>query len=166
MAGLDYMVDLETLDTSPTSVLLSVGIVKFDLPNKTIIEQFEIYPSIEDQLKAGRTVSESTLLWWMGQSEEARTAMRCSKRVGASLCAERVSLFVRGVRTIWSNGGDFDIPMLVSFLTTFNQSAAWPFWNNRCFRTFMALRKTRKTPAAHTALEDAVIQVKDLFANW
>ena len=58
------MIDLETLDTSPTTVVLSCGMVEFD-PNNgkvSVGHGVTLYRSIQEQFEKGRTVSVSTLI--------------------------------------------------------------------------------------------------------
>ena len=38
---------------------------------------------------------------------------------------------------VWSNGADFDIPMLHHAVKSFGWELPWNFWNNRCLILFM-----------------------------
>src|SRR3546814_2365974 len=75
----EMMVDLETLDTKNSAVVLSIGAVVWETLvddagslDYSVVERFYRVLSIDEQLAAGRTVSESTLLWWMRQDPTAR----------------------------------------------------------------------------------------------
>ena len=71
---MDVMIDLETLDTSPTAVVLSLGAVAFDpythAHGATFYVEFTNF--LEQQTGVGRTISPSTMLWWMQQNATAR----------------------------------------------------------------------------------------------
>ena len=62
---LHAMIDLETLDTKPSSQILSLGAVKFNaLSNEEPYSDLYLKPDIDQQNKKGRTTSESTIEWW------------------------------------------------------------------------------------------------------
>ena len=58
-------IDLETLDTSPSATVLSLGAVKFN-PLDTSEPHSELYIKIDidEQDSLGRTASDSTIEWW------------------------------------------------------------------------------------------------------
>jgi len=67
------MIDIESLDTGPDCVILTIGAVLFDPKGVGIIERLELRPTIEDQTDLfNRTINEDTLRWWSTQSESAQ----------------------------------------------------------------------------------------------
>ena len=66
----DIMLDIETLDTSPSAIVLSIGAVKFN--SVGLGDTFYVRLDSDPQLALGRTQSEATLTWWAGQSDAAR----------------------------------------------------------------------------------------------
>ena len=42
------MIDLETLDTSPYCVILTIGVVRFDPKGTGVVEKLELRPTIEE----------------------------------------------------------------------------------------------------------------------
>ena len=75
----DIMIDIESLDTGPDCVILTIGAVLFDPKGVGIIEQLELRPTIEDQTELyNRTINDDTLRWWSEQSPSAA--------VSASFC--------------------------------------------------------------------------------
>ena len=59
------MIDLETLDTSPNCVILSIGAVAFDPKGMGIVEKLELKPTIDEQTEQhGRIIDEGTINWW------------------------------------------------------------------------------------------------------
>ena len=75
------MVDIETLGTGPTSVVLSIGVFSQQFT-------FHEYVDIDSQLTYGAQVNADTILWWMKQREGARLKQTTAVRVhmSAVLC--------------------------------------------------------------------------------
>lgn len=68
---------------------------------------------------------------------------------------------------MWSNGADFDLPMLAHAFTECGIEIPWKFYNSRCFRTYKNLpgAKTIRLPSAgvkHNAMADAYTQAQVL----
>ena len=70
---------------------------------------------------------------------------------------------------VWSNGADFDVPMLAHAFSQVQMEMPWKFFNSRCFRTYKNLpgAKNVGVPFAgtkHNALADAYHQAQTLQA--
>lgn len=178
---MDLMIDLETLDTSPTAVVLSLGAVAFDPRSNTLGPTFyvEFTNFLEQQTGVGRTISPSTVMWWMGQNAAARAVFqkkenspeRCSPLWGLSAFADYLKQ--PGLSgNVWAKDPDFDVVILRSLYETNAPGLAFPFKYNagRSVRTvedmpFTPLRDT--PPVAHNALDDAIAQatrIQEIFA--
>lgn len=169
----DIMIDLETLGTTADSVILSIGAVRFDSRGDTVDETgpntFYCSVSVDSNTENGRRIDESTLAWWMGQSKEAQAVFREPKhhlRLAIRDLLEWVGPAGDNTSTwVWSNGADFDIPMVAHAARSFNLTLPWKFWNNRCMRTLASMpfadAVERPRPAvAHNALADAIAQAR------
>ena len=161
------MIDLETLDNVPSGVVMSLGAVKFDIDSDKIDDNaFYASISIESNLDLGRTISESTINWWMQQEPKARAVFQEKKISLATALMDFRGWMNDGVDyKMWGNGADFDQPFLQSAYRQLKQEAPWKFWNNRCFRTFKNLphaHKAKFMPSGvkHNALHDAMNQAK------
>jgi len=156
------MFDCETLATTADAVILSVGAVKFDLESGQLDDAgFYAAISIEDSLAHGRRISESTLCWWLGQSKEAQAVFREPKQGLEEVLCNLVEWLGHDRRRPWSNGADFDLPMLSHAFTQFRMDVPWQFWNARCVRTYRSLPAASSVPGFkndHNALRDAVNQ--------
>tara|TARA_R110000751_G_scaffold104357_2_gene199826 strand:- start:2477 stop:2998 length:522 start_codon:yes stop_codon:yes gene_type:complete len=167
----DVMIDLETLDTATSTVILSIGIVNFD-PNKGSIDRpggMLIFPDVQEQINSGRTVSWDTVKWWMEQSEDARSELTKAERMPCEEINSAISAWFMGKRDyrVWGNGAIFDISIMENFLG--KGKIPWKFWNVRDTRTFhmnFPYDKSRKTEVAHTALQDAVSQAERICEVW
>lgn len=154
------MIDLETLDTEPDAVILSIGAVFFD-ENGTY-ETFYRELDAQKQIDLGRTVSFSTLQWWITQKG------MFPKSCGATdfhMDMIDFDMFCRTHGNIkpWGNGATFDITKMESLYKIANMEVPWKFWNIRDVRTVVDFFPECKGNVKnnHNALDDAINQ-----ADW
>lgn len=164
------MLDHETLATTADAVIISIGAVKFDLETGEIDgEGFYRSVSIASNLEYKRRVSEDTMIWWMKQSPAAQAVFHEPKEHLADVLVEFSDWVGAGVYKVWSNGADFDLPMLAHAYTQCGIEIPWKFFNSRCFRTYKKLpgAEAIRVPSAgvkHNALSDAYQQAQTLCA--
>jgi hypothetical protein len=158
------MIDLETLDTTPRSVVLSIGGVKFD-PNEEgkIFDKFHFRIDVDEQFALGRTASESTLKWWGDQSKDAiNAAFSDDSRVNVDEVLTFLRKWYVGCGKMWAQGVTFDIPIMEDLYAQANSAHPWNFWDVRDSRTLFGILPSdpRKTLnfTAHDAGEDAFAQ--------
>lgn len=161
------MIDLETLGTNPDSVILTIGIVKFNPKSKGVYDRLLLKPTVEDQTEIyNRFIDDGTLKWWSEQSQEAIDAGFCEKdRMPLKDCMEVIYHYCWNQDRVWSNGASFDIVVLESALrqtlTDRPNPIPWPFYTIRDTRTIYEIAgvslKDKKygTKTTHDALEDA-----------
>jgi len=164
------MVDLESLNTTPGAVILSIGAVKFDLESGKIDEEgFYARLDMEEQFTMGRTVSGSTIKWWMEQSDVARAVF---KEQSIPL-DDALASFIKYATNkkddiiVWANGPEFDITILGDLFHQKGMDLPWKFWNAESVRTYRRLPgadRIPKEPVLHNALMDAVAQAKHVCA--
>lgn len=169
-------IDLETLGTVPGSVILSIGAVVFD-PTKNVEnclgKEFYCVVSRADSMRLGLSVSPDTLAWWERQTPEARQVLTDADDLEKSdLVSDALSMLADWLPPnayIWSNGANFDQPLLSVAYDKLGRETPWKFWNSRCHRTILGLHPNAKALAprnlmAHNALEDAKTQAKHVVA--
>lgn len=61
------------MGNTPNSAIVSNGAVRFN--GGGILDSFYNVISLESSLDAGLNVDASTVMWWMGQSQDARIAL-------------------------------------------------------------------------------------------
>jgi hypothetical protein len=161
------MIDIESLDITPESVILSIGIVKFNPTSKGVYDRLLLKPTMEDQTEIyNRSISDDTLRWWSTQSQEAIDAgFSEENRMSLKDCMEVIYHYCWNQDRVWSNGASFDIVMLESAfrqtLTEKPNPIPWPFYTIRDTRTIYEIAgvklKDKKygTKTTHNALEDA-----------
>lgn len=164
------MFDLETLGTVADACIMSIGAVKFDLDSDAIDDcGFYAGVSIDSNLEVKRRIQEDTLIFWIQQTAEAQAVFTEPKQSLASALVELSDWIGSGDYQVWSNGADFDLPMLAHAFTQHGIEIPWKFWNSNCFRTYKRLPHARQakftaTGVKHNAMSDAVNQARHLQA--
>lgn len=165
------MFDAETLATTADACILSIGAVRFDLESNQIDDTgFYASVSVDSNLELRRRISEDTLIWWMKQGPAAQGVFHESKQTLAVALADLADWIGSDDCHVWSNGADFDLPMLAHAFTQLGMVVPWKFWNSNCYRTYKKLpgAKALKLPVhsgvKHNALADAYYQAQCLQA--
>lgn len=166
-----FIVDLETMGNGPRAAIASIGVA---VAREGLLTDSTYIPvSLESSVQHGGELDASTVLWWLGQGEEARAAVRA----GATPLRDALSYLTDFVRShspmpnatyIWGNGSSFDCVILRSAYQATGLEAPWPFWNDRDLRTLLHLYPAAKAlpfeGIKHHALDDARHEAKQLVA--
>lgn len=171
------MVDLETLDTKPSAIVLSIGLCRFDpAAADPIRDKHYVVLSVGDQEENERTVSDGTLNWWSERSDEAKSVLLLAAAADHEVHEQLMGIadWMGKDTVLWGNGSDFDNVILADLYRTYEFKQPWSFRANRCYRTLCALGERRMTNAwrkklgpeperegvHHNALDDAVYQAR------
>jgi exodeoxyribonuclease VIII len=159
------MLDIETLGKKPDAVVLSVGAAVMDMATLTIVDRKYWLLDHEDQ--DGRSIDADTVLWWLQQSDAARSAFRSQLQESPEQFAfELGDLFTKyATTTPWANGTNFDLPILADLVREYRKPP-WGYRHQdmRSLATVMENVLSWKdyskqhNPTAHNALDDAVCQ--------
>jgi len=177
-AKVGIMIDLETLDTGPRSVITQVGIIAFPIDDpETEIRRISEYLPAQPQIVLNRTISFETVLWWMDQEDIARKRLKESS--GNDM--EQLLAFVRSIHRklsdlirsvgennieVWARGPQFDVVNLESLFIDCGQSVPWKYDTVMDLRTLGRLAKVetkdvdREGLVPHVAIEDAKFQIR------
>lgn len=166
----NIMIDLETFDTSPTSLILSIGAVEFD--ESGLGETFHVHVEPESCLEAGLTIGPRTVFWWMEQSEEARMKIVTAQRIQLrSALAQLADKFDWQGKKVWCNGASFDFPILKYAYEKLGLRLPWQYWNEHDYRTMKNIVPKHvfadckvEATVSHDALADAISQAETLIA--
>lgn len=172
------MLDLETMDTTETAHILSIGFVIWTpdniVYNKDVDEinyQAKFHAVVPNEYNKGRSISADTVKWWMQQSEQARCVFNA---VYDSFNGNMQPLFnivnmIESVDHIWANDPDFDCVILKNWLAQHCPHVRWPFWKHRSIRTLKAMYDIPEIPmkgTAHNALDDCLYQCEIVNAVY
>lgn len=165
------MVDLETLGHHPGCIILSIGAVIFN--EEEIKADFYKKFKIQEQIDKGMRMDESTLAWWLTQSDKARAEV-AMPGVAVSHALEKFNSFIdlyslgKDLR-VWGNGATFDNVLLEALYRAFDVDIPWSFSDHRCYRTIKTQHldiegdNLGAENASHVAVEDATWQAKHLI---
>jgi hypothetical protein len=166
---MDLMIDFETLGQDPSTVVISLGAVFFDAETEKLGPTFYGAFEVDEQIKRGRSITGSTLKWWMGQSGAAKKVFN-EKAEDPKQVLELFSKWVLAQATIskvkpWGNGSTFDISIIEDMFRMYNVKCPWLYYNVFDLRTFKryVARGAKVEVAegtAHNALDDAIAQAK------
>lgn len=159
------MIDLETLDTKPTSSILTIGAVKFDpfgdVKDPNSYDSLYIKVDLDSCDALGLTTSQSTIDWWAQQSKQAQDeAFSSDGRIPVSEAFNQLYKFCWGAQRFWSHGAAFDIVICENIFSKLGKAVPWNFWQVRCTRTLfdIGIDPERVKVTAHHALSDALDQ--------
>lgn len=159
------MIDFETLGQKQDCVVLSLGAVLFTRDG--VLSEF--YTAFDIDTQPGRTKQDDTLAWWSKQSVDARAIFEeCKNGIELISLPEKFNMFIGAQKQvkIWSNGADFDIPILNHIYASYGLEVPWKFFNHRCYRTMKSLFHVEAPfkfdGVKHNALADAKYQAKCL----
>lgn len=161
------MLDLETLATSPDSVVLTCGAVKFDPFSDTEPSApFYVRISVDDQTAMGRVINPDTIEWWGKQPQSAQDeAFGDEGRVSPDEFTKQLNAYVVGTNKIWAQGTMFDIGILENLYRMLGKPLPWAYWQIRDSRTLFDLGDDsikKNNASAHNALADAFFQAKSV----
>lgn len=151
------MLDNENLDLGAKGVITQVGVIAFPLDDpETELRRIDQDLPVQPQLTLGRTMSFSTILWWMQQDDKARA--RFIENTGNDM--EELLAFVRSIHRkiseliqqaggkrnveVWAKGPQMDIVQIESLFNDCGLEAPWDY------DTVMDLRTTMKLAGIHT----------------
>jgi len=164
--AIDIMLDIETLATSPDSVILTLGAIKFNPfdPEAEMGQALYVKVDVDEQVNLGRKVDPSTVEWWGKQSEAVREeALGEGDRINLEDFTQQINKFVNSANRIWAQGPVFDIVILANLYRQLNKPTPWPFYVIRDSRTLLQALGDDRQPGreqAHNALADCVYQAQ------
>lgn len=169
----DLMLDTETAGMPPNGALLSIGAVWFSLDTLTMGPTFQQTIHLGSAVADGGTLDPGTFVFWLGQSDEARKAVRFGGRHIHEVLKDFSAFVAATCRVedvrIWANSPNFDLAIVGGAYDRAEIKRPWYWSRERDFRTVRAMYPSieydykSKGDAAHTALADAIFQTEHLF---
>lgn len=170
---MDASIDLETLGTDDDAVVLSAGMVLFN--HTGIFSQHDYYVRLPlDEQLGKRSVTASTLEWWMLQPDEARSAVFGKDTNGHRCTIDQLwhdidTMFrICDVQRVWARGTHFDLTILGSLFKQRGAPTPWKYNAPRDSRTILDVLPPELLPKrsgiAHHALDDARYEAQCIIA--
>ncbi len=162
MTHVDVMIDIETLSTEPTAVILNIAAIRFCPFTGEVSDTIEILLDIEDCLSLGCTKSEDTVKWWNSQKDSIKNhVLYGSPRYKLKDSLFQLIRFAKGTKRFWAQGINFDPVILEYAYKVCGLTPPWKFWQWRDSRTIQKLTNIPASKdASHSALEDCKRQVE------
>lgn len=167
---MDFMLDLETMDTAETAAVTAIGGVFFEPHSDTLGDSYLTTISLESAVQSGRTMSASTVAWWLNQPKEAQDAMLANNtQHPVAIRAFAVWLSNRPFKLgrIWANSPSFDCRIMQSCFEGLNLPWPFKFYYERDVRTIKDIAwPSGDAPnflqggTKHDALDDAKAQAR------
>lgn len=169
------MIDIEALGGAPRGQVVSIGAVLFNGNNPCIKKDYWVIDHLGCADNNSRVIDKSTVVWWMQQSEEARSVFKEKHVWKLPIALQELSFFIErsSVSAVWANGVDFDLEILQNCYQQFNMSIPWKYSKKCCMRSIRNMQylspelKTwseyKISNLAHNALEDAIMQAEYVY---
>lgn len=172
----DVMVDIETTSLDPHhGAILQIAAVKFNLKELTINADDVFYKSLA--IPHNRFWSADTLAWWQKDKLDILTDIYSRQQPPETVMEEleKFSFPIQSLR-FWSKPSHFDFTYIDSYFKQFNIPSMFSYRRARDMNSFIAgLYQGEEVPPfekelamqgkAHNALDDALFQIKVLFAH-
>lgn len=162
------MLDIETLGTTPGSVITHIGAAVVGHPNKV----FEVYIDVDDAQREGLSIDWATVMWRMQNASPAELVNdfldteRVGLRAALSRFADWYAMDAHG-EELWGNGSVFDVGLLEAAYDAVRMPRTWGHRSVRCFRTMRSMHPQVAEPTRilrpHHALHDAIHQAEHLY---
>ena len=165
------MHDLETMGKVPGVVLASLGAVVFDPHSDTLGERFSMNIDEASCTAAGLILDPGTVEWWQDpERAEAYAALKIDPRPLAEVLDAFDAYWTRvDGRQIWSQGANFDSPLLEAAYRALGREAPWRYYAPRDTRTVYEMADvvvTRHKGVHHVALDDAITQAGNIQEGY
>lgn len=160
------MIDLETMGNGPMAPIVSIGAafvnLSADKANCCPVRYYDVV-TLESELASGAVVDASTVIWWLTQSDAARSGITQGARPNTAVLSEFADWIKAGpdFEGVWGNGATFDNVITRQAFKRVGIECPWPFWADRCYRTMKAaidVGPVERQGTHHNALDDAVTQ--------
>lgn len=159
------MIDIETLATSPDSVVVSIAAVEFNpfevTTNLDKLASFQLLVDIDDQvINYNRVINDDTVAWWSKQSQAVQDVLFAEEgRVTLTDALTQLTKFCWHKDRIFAQGPQFDMTILEHCYNQTKQVKAWQYWAVRDARTLMDLVVVEQPIVTHDSIEDCKRQI-------
>lgn len=163
----DLMIDVETMGLGADAALLAIGAVFFD-ENTGLGAEFYRTINLATAVNRGATMDAGTVMWWLGQDDAARNAVRFNGYHIDDALADFVAFFKKhgsNDTRVWGCSPTFDCEKVNSSLKRSGLKTPWKYFLERCYRTVRERNQSvvpDERTGLHNALDDAKFQALHL----
>lgn len=161
------MLDIEGLDTTPSSHILSIGALAFDADGGRPPHAPAKFYAVMTNKEQNRKIGFDTVKWWLTQDKNTFPTGSCPLIKGlndlSKWLVETVEA-IGGELEIWANGITYDIAALEDAYKQMGLSIPWKYNQVRDFRTlkklFPEIQADSFVGRPHNAVDDAMNQAR------
>jgi len=147
-----FLLDIETLDTESTTIVLSAALVYFDTENKYSFEEYVnktcfVKFDVKEQKAMGRTVGSDTVNWWKKQSKEVQqiSLLPSENDVSVEMGIKKFQQYIRDnsvekEELVWIRG-TIDQMAMDSLCKSAKMDRLFFYWVYRDVRTYIDFTK-------------------------
>lgn len=162
-------IDFETLDTTASTYILSVGLTAFDITQQNTWDELRdssMHLVFNERGQNERTKSLATQEWWRNQTEQAWIlATDRSKAVPLVTGIDTIIQWINNnkIQALVGNGVGFDNAILAHACKMVETDYPLPYWSDLDLRTMKMMSGMDKLPwpecrVQHYALHDAIYE--------
>lgn len=175
----EVMLDIETFSTRNNAAIAVISAIKFkrnekndyendyenDYKNDYEKDEKIFYELIDEKScqEIGMDFDEKTIKWWKTQPEKIQKEVFSGERKKLKEVLLDFKKWYGNSSCIWSQGANFDIPILEEAYRKLNIEPPWKFWQARDTRTIYDLANIKSFDLPqnnlHNALEDCKRQI-------
>lgn len=142
------MIDIETWGTTPGSIILTIGAIKFNrdeiIPELSKMNSFYKRIDIKSCEDKGMTSDLDTQKWWAKQDKDIKyEVLEHPERENIEDVLNEFTKWFDNSVYIWSHGDDFDCVLLADAYRKCNKFPPWKYWNTRDTRTLYDIGNIR-----------------------
>ena len=161
------MIDLETLGIDNDSVILSMGMVRFNINTGEILDKKYLKFNPRSCEILGMKISFKTVSWWMNQNDEAIEHAFKGDGVDINDIVPAVKSFASIDDYVWAKSPSFDLEKINYVFKMLGSVVPWMFYNERDVRTinWVGEDDSKIVPfegVAHNPLDDCIHQIKQV----
>ena len=162
----EMMIDLETKDTIPSAVVLSLGavvwkseMVEHDDHSRLdyeVVERLYRHPSVYTQEFDGRSSSAETLKWWALQDRDAFDEAFIDGKLQCPIDDMFRDLILmasaHGITKFWASPNTFDFPIMNDLARMYGLNVPWSY--NNCFDVRTVVNEASYSAQSHVLTQE------------
>jgi DNA polymerase III epsilon subunit-like protein len=122
------MIDIETMGNKSFSAIVSIAAVEFDINTGETGAEFYTKVDLNSCVERGLKMQADTVLWWMGQSDEARKEITAESSPHLDKALSNFYDFVsKKEYYIWGNSARFDLGILENAFNSVGMPIPWDY---------------------------------------
>lgn len=166
MHNIAYMLDIETMHTNKSPVIVQIGIMSFDFFLGDQLQSLLIDVCPDSCNMAGGEFGKETEKWW----KDRGGFKPAGDPIPIQEALVKLNNFISEGCRVWAKGPTFDLAAIEGYCDRLGIQWPWKYNMPRDTRTIISLakelgwKKSEKREIPHQALEDCKLQIAELMS--